>query len=55
MTAFVLAAAALALASLLPLSRHLLAAGPAPRAWRTSGAIALGLPRRLRRSRPTSA
>lgn len=44
MTAFLLAAAALLLAALLPLSRPLLAAGSAPRAWRTAAALALGLP-----------
>ncbi|MCE4539691.1 tetratricopeptide repeat protein [Pelomonas sp. P7] len=44
MTAFLLAAAALALAALLPLSRTLLAAGPAPRAWRTALTLAIGLP-----------
>lgn len=44
MTAFLLAATALALAVLLPLSRTLLAAGAAPRAWRTALALALGLP-----------
>jgi cytochrome c-type biogenesis protein CcmH len=43
-TAFVLAAAALVLAALLPLSHALLAAGPAPRAWRTAAALMLGLP-----------
>lgn len=44
MTAFLLAAAALALAALLPLARPLLAAGPAPHAWRTALALGLGLP-----------
>ncbi|RTL16947.1 MAG: tetratricopeptide repeat protein [Burkholderiales bacterium] len=41
MTAFVLAAAALAL---LPVSRPLLAAGSTPRAWRTALTLSLGLP-----------
>lgn len=44
MTAFLLAAAALALAALLPLARPLLANGPSPRAWRSAGVIAIGLP-----------
>ncbi len=44
MTAFVLAAAALTLAALLPLAHPLLAAAPAPRARLTALALALGLP-----------
>lgn len=44
MTAFLMAAAALTLAALLPLARPLLAAGPAPRARRTAALLALGLP-----------
>ncbi|MCE4553959.1 tetratricopeptide repeat protein [Roseateles cellulosilyticus] len=44
MTGFVLAAVVLTLAALLPLAPALVAAGPAPRAWRTAAVLALALP-----------